>query len=789
VGSASTGVVPYFCTPSDTQILGYWGTVADRLYKIRHCMNIQGQVQPLPLFAPPINPALLVAAEAAGVDLSSVLSDISAAVPYYRFSYVIARAQELCAEVKSLGSALLSALEKKDAEALAQLRSGQEVAVQNAILTLKQMQVNEANSTLQGLLQSLAVATYRQSYYQGLISGGWSSYENAQVGALTTSQAYKSQSQQTEIQASIVSMLPNLEIGISGAMASPVFTLSFGGSQMGALEGAVARMYGAMADGYSYLATMAALSGGWNRRSQEWSFQLQTAGLEITEINSQIAAANIRVQIAQQDVQNQQLLIGNAKAVQDFLTNKFTSEDLYSWMIDQVSALYFQCYQMAYDLAKRAEACYRYELGIATSNYIQFGYWDSLKQGLLSGEKLSLDLKRLETAYMDQNQREYEISRSISLLLLDPLALITLKETGQCIVSLPEAFFDMDYPGHYMRRIKSLSLTIPCVTGPYTSVNCTLALVQSKIRWDSNAASKYVENPVGSDTRFFYNFAATQSVATSTAQNDTGMFEVNFHDERYLPFEGAGAVSQWLISMPQDCNAFDFDTISDLIFNLKYTARDGGAALGAIAARAATLPGPQAQSGLNAPTLSFPKKQANLTRCFSLKHEFPTEWYQLMHPAPAATNQAMSIPLTNERFPFQYRGKKISVSQVQLFLQFKATYPLFAQSSSTPLQDYNSSSLPITLISPSPSAAGEASSPNGTFVSNASLSGVPSALVSLSAPALLFAFATGRIQPWTLSINCSDIQNLPSGLWNASTGFLNAEVIDDLFFVCQYSVG
>ena len=35
-------------------------TVADRLFKIRHCMNIQGVVRQLPLFEPPIDPALLV---------------------------------------------------------------------------------------------------------------------------------------------------------------------------------------------------------------------------------------------------------------------------------------------------------------------------------------------------------------------------------------------------------------------------------------------------------------------------------------------------------------------------------------------------------------------------------------------------------------------------------------------------------------------------------------------------------------------------------------------------------
>ena len=38
-----------------------------------------------------------------------------------------------------------------------------------------------------------------------------------------------------------------------------------------------------------------------------------------------------------------------------------------------------------------------------------------------------------------------------------------------------EVLFDLDYPGHYLRRLKSVGLTIPCVTGPYTGVSCTLA--------------------------------------------------------------------------------------------------------------------------------------------------------------------------------------------------------------------------------------------------------------------------------------------------------------------------
>src|SRR5215470_20453215 len=71
----------YFCIPENDVLLGYWDTVADRLFKVRNCMNIEATVRQLPLFAPPIDPALLVRAAAQGVDLSSVLSDINAPLP------------------------------------------------------------------------------------------------------------------------------------------------------------------------------------------------------------------------------------------------------------------------------------------------------------------------------------------------------------------------------------------------------------------------------------------------------------------------------------------------------------------------------------------------------------------------------------------------------------------------------------------------------------------------------------------------------------------------------------
>jgi hypothetical protein len=54
---------------------------------------------------------------------------------------------------------------------------------------------------------------------------------------------------------------------------------------------------------------------------------------------------------------------------------------------------------------------------------------------------------------------------------------------------------------------------------------------------------------------------------------DSGAFELDFNDERYLPFENTGAVSTWLLEMPPATNPIDFDTISDVVIHLKYRTK------------------------------------------------------------------------------------------------------------------------------------------------------------------------------------------------------------------------
>ena len=86
----------------------------------------------------------------------------------------------------------------------------------------------------------------------------------------------------------------------------------------------------------------------------------------------------------------------------------------------------------------------------------------------------------MDAAYLGNNLREYEITRHVSLALLDRMAMLQLQTAGTCEFSVPEALFDIDYPGHYLRRIKSVSVTVPCVTGPEMGVPMRLTLVSAE---------------------------------------------------------------------------------------------------------------------------------------------------------------------------------------------------------------------------------------------------------------------------------------------------------------------
>ncbi len=677
-----------FCVPKNDKLLAYWDTVADRLFKIRHCMNIEGIVRQLPLFEPPIDPGLLVKAAAAGVDFGNVLNDLSAVQPHYRFNVLAQKASELCAELKSLGQSMLSALEKRDAEGLSLLRAEHETALLALVEEVRKLQYDEAEQNKTALNRSRDTATNRYIHYQKLLG-----VENPQVPGIGESIPETSPSEHVTIQeeggvrtipfemeemnrlkeandklgaAADLELAANIAHLIPNFLGAPLGVgVEHGGQFVGLALGAFANRARADSADASYQANRAAKLGQYALRAHEWLLQSNLAAREIMQIDQQTLAAELRIQIADRELSNHRRQLANAREVAEFLTDKYTNQELYGWMIGQLATLFFQTYQLAYDLAKRAERAFRHELGLKDSSFIQFGYWDSLKKGLLAGERLFHDLKRMEVAYLDQHKREYEITKHVSLAQLAPLALVQLRQTGACIVHLPEALFDLDYPGHYMRRLKSVSLTIPAVTGPYTGINCTLTLLKSSVRhanilWEGQYARQE------EDPRFTDRLGSIQSVVTSSGQNDSGLFETNLRDERYLPFEGAGAISEWQIELPDGFRQFDYDTISDVIMHARYTAREGGELL----KQQSTL---ELQIAINEFIQS--ESQQGLAQIFSLRHEFPTEWHHFLNlPAEAEGNQKLALALDMDRFPFLFHNRTLTISTIELFVQVREEF-------------------------------------------------------------------------------------------------------------------
>ncbi|GAB4004777.1 hypothetical protein GCM10029992_50760 [Glycomyces albus] len=371
------------------------------------------------------------------------------------------------------GEKLQSALERRDAEELSLLRATHETALNETILAIREQQIEEARAARAALEAGRAALETRIAHY-----GSIPRMNASEAAAVVNRDAGigKSDTAATlQLVAAYLSAIPNFSFGLAGFGGSPTFSLSVGGSTLAAVVSNHAARQSTLA---SIEQTRAAKSDNQGRFTREFAsnqFQRDLAQDERDRLESEIVTAQLREAIAAAERDRQQQQFDDATAVEEFLKTKYTDYDLYDWMVKQISLVYFQAYQIAFDAAQQAEDIYRFELADQSAMFIQFGYWDSLKKGLLAPERLTNDLRRMESDYLNRHSRGLEITKHVSLAQTDPLALLTLKLTGSADIELPEWLFDLDYPGHYLRRLKSAAISIPCVVGPYTSINCTIS--------------------------------------------------------------------------------------------------------------------------------------------------------------------------------------------------------------------------------------------------------------------------------------------------------------------------
>jgi hypothetical protein len=583
----------------------------------------------------------------------------------YRFLFLVQKAEDYASKVRELGGQLLAAFEKGDAEYLASLSANHERELADMQLAARQDQWRDADWQIEALQKTKAISQANLAYNNLLITNGLISGELGYQDLTVASTVLRAAGDTIEGIAGGAAAVPNMFTGIAGFGGTPLFYTQIPvGQPLAEVFSIAARVMNGLSVIAATTAGLDLTQAGWQRRSDEWHHQVKILTIEIQQIELQILGAQRRRDQALQELNVHQRQIEQRVEVLNFLRDKFTAHDLYLFLQKETLDLHRRMYDLARHRARQAQHAFNLERGHTTRRFIPEATWDSPREGLMAGERLDVALRHMEKAYLDENVREYELTRHISLREHFPLEYLRLRTTGYCEIDVPEWMFDHDYPGMYMRRIKNATLTIPCTTGPFNNVNCRLTLLSCETRIDPRLdppphrcccdrghLSAYELCPC--DPRAVRQYAAREAIATSSGKNDSGMFEMNFRDDRYLPFEYMGAVSRWRVELPRENNYFDLDTVSDLVLCIYYTAREGGERLRRAANECAR------------------KRLPGDGWCFfDVRHDFPDAWELFRTSATGERRQKqLRLKIARRMFPYVPGCPEVRLDRITLLFE------------------------------------------------------------------------------------------------------------------------
>ncbi|MBX8619942.1 toxin [Pseudomonas cichorii] len=569
----------HFIVPMNAELTKYWDMVESRLYNLRHNLTLDGKPLSLPLFAAPLDPRALLAAYANGATEGGAGSLLAQETPHYRYAVMFNRASAAVDNLIQFGNTLLSIIERKEQGQLMELQQQQvwEYAQFAIDLQLEAQKVEiEARKALEA---SKAIADARASFYSRLAEENVTGTEITAAAAHMSAKVFTGVAAISSSAAAAMKVTPNH----AGAHAGVI-----GGMAVGAAAGAAAGGFEIegipemVAIGAQAIATLEESVGDalekvemLRRRQQEWINAYEQAQLESEQIVAQLAVHDAQTRVTALQLRQAQEARQQAEVVYAFLNKRFTNSQLYQWLNGQFSTFYYQAYDATFSLCLAAQACWQYEIADYSASFIQPAAWKDTWRGLTAGESLKLDLLRMDAAYLARNDRKLEIVKTVSVRQLpisteeDPsinrgwdAVVARLADESIAEFEITQAMLDADYPGHYLRRIKRVSVSLPVTVGPYQDIRATLTQTYNAVQ---------MNGPQGAPKE---NMRASQQITVSTSVDDDGLFVFNFDDERYLPFEGTGAISRWALKFSASQEDM-IASITDIIVHLRYTAKSG----------------------------------------------------------------------------------------------------------------------------------------------------------------------------------------------------------------------
>lgn len=402
-----------------------------------------------------------------------------------------------------------------------------------------------------------------------------------------------------------------------GKTIANIYGMATGGHKWEAMPEGITEKIGTLAEANRLLAEDLRSEATYVRRDDEFRHEIELARGDLEILSAQEAEQASRLATARKELDQAIAQQGRLRTEFATLTSGFAIADTYTWMLGRLGELYASAYQSVLSLCLSAEASYMFETGDFGTRHVRLDAWQGAWRGMFAGEALQNDLQAMQSSYLRVHERRPLIHKEISVATLAGGGLRTTpgkdaegkdvsvrtfdnKQLAEGLrknrlwIRLSQKMFDGDYPGHYLRQIRHVSVEVKLKPDAKTLTETSVLRAVLTQRANNLHVSPDIEgatwlrSPASeAPSSIRRNLRANESILISSAKprmHDDPMATVvlrnEFMDGRYTPFEGTGAVSDWTLTLPGDeaMRAAYAEDIEDIVLGLDYSAVWGGGA-------------------------------------------------------------------------------------------------------------------------------------------------------------------------------------------------------------------
>lgn len=573
-----------FRRPLNGRVIELRNLLENRLYNLRHGLSLDGKALPPLTWADESLDAFANAQGGVSL-LPQPYVRGRAPIPAYRFRQLLPLAKAAAQQLLDFGRHYLRLIEEDSNVSESVMLKAHEIKLAEFTTRIQKEAINGLQVRKSGMLLSREAAKARHTYLSKLIDVGRSPEEEAATALtwLATSQRVGGIIFQ-QLGALVDTTVPN------------IYGFSIGGNRLGAGLTAGGVSAEILADISQSIAGELQVQAEYNRRAAEWEFDrsqvewdIKVLDEELKETGIELNAATIALAQCEQDRIN----------LQEAYLALTEDTPFYNWLVARQEQIYGTAYDAVRSLCLGVEEAWRYEIGdYQRESFIDTTAWRDNYKGMLVGESLLNDLQHMENQYLLANERRLTIRKAFSLKARVGINhwVDSFKETAGSksrthTFEFKAVDFDQSYPGHYLRQLKYVSVTFVLKAGSkLEDLSAILTQTGSTTLLEANndavealykpAIKLKDPKPLLRNPRQNQQIALSSTVAEDGLGYEPGtwVYELMFHDGRYLPFEGTGAISEWTLEILGGAALKDPSIIEDITFNMVYTAKAGDSA-------------------------------------------------------------------------------------------------------------------------------------------------------------------------------------------------------------------